>query len=91
MLCVSVFVQSINSFGCLINYFVNKCEHHRKYKMNIIDTLYENEDLSTDEGIEAICEKIKNLNVSSGNSIFRSNSMFIFTEMLLFGFPNRMG
>ncbi|XP_055299578.1 conserved oligomeric Golgi complex subunit 4 [Sitodiplosis mosellana] len=30
--------------------------------MNIIDTLYDNEDLSTDEGIEAICEKIKNLN-----------------------------
>lgn len=32
--------------------------------MNIIDTLYDNEDLSTDEGIETICEKIKNLNVS---------------------------
>lgn len=32
--------------------------------MNIIESLYEDEDLSTDEGIEAICEKIKNLNVS---------------------------
>lgn len=32
--------------------------------MNAIESLYENEDLSTDEGIEAICEKIKNLNVS---------------------------
>lgn len=32
--------------------------------MNLIDSLYENEDLSTDEGIEGICEKIKNLNVS---------------------------
>lgn len=32
--------------------------------MNIIESLYENEDLSTDDGIEAICEKIKNLNVS---------------------------
>lgn len=35
--------------------------------MNIIETLYENEDLSTDEGIEAICEKINNLNVSFGD------------------------
>lgn len=32
--------------------------------MNIIETLYDNEDLSTEEGIEAICGKIKNLNVS---------------------------
>lgn len=32
--------------------------------MTTIDLLYENEDLSTDEGIEAICEKIKYLNVS---------------------------
>lgn len=33
--------------------------------MNIIETLYENEDLSTDKGIDAICEKIKCLNVSN--------------------------
>lgn len=32
--------------------------------MNIIDTLYDNADLSTDEGIDAICKKIQNLNVS---------------------------
>lgn len=32
--------------------------------MNIIESLYEDEDLATDEGIETICEKIKNLNVS---------------------------
>lgn len=32
--------------------------------MNIVETLYDNEDLSTDVGIEAICEKIRNLNVS---------------------------
>lgn len=32
--------------------------------MNLIESLYEDEDLSTDDGIEAICEKIKNLNVS---------------------------
>lgn len=38
--------------------------------MNIIDTLYDNEDLSTDDGIEAICEKIKNLNVSFAEHSF---------------------
>lgn len=32
--------------------------------MNIIESLYEDEDLATDDGIEAICKKIKNLNVS---------------------------
>lgn len=32
--------------------------------MNIIDTLYDDGDLTTDEGIDAICEKIKSLNVS---------------------------
>lgn len=32
--------------------------------MTAIDSLYENEDLSTDEGVEAVCEKIKALNVS---------------------------
>lgn len=38
--------------------------------MNIIDTLYENEDMSTDESIDAICEKIKNLNVSFRRKFF---------------------
>lgn len=33
--------------------------------MNLIESLYEDEDLSSDEGINAICEKIKNLNVST--------------------------
>lgn len=32
--------------------------------MNLIDSLCENEDLLTDEGIEAICEKIKQKDVS---------------------------
>lgn len=32
--------------------------------MNMIDTLYEDENLSTNDGIDAICEKINNLNVS---------------------------
>lgn len=32
--------------------------------MNLIESLFENEDLLTDEGIEAICEKIKQKDVS---------------------------
>lgn len=60
--------------------------------MNLIESISENEDLSTDEGIEAICEKIRNLNVSqicvlnhySGQlSVFKQNKHSFFLKSKL--------
>lgn len=55
--------------------------------MNIIDTLYEDENLSTNDGVDAICEKINNLNVSLikyiswvadlGAAFFNSSFVFV--------------
>lgn len=52
--------------------------------MNIIDTLYDNEDLSTDQGIEAICKKITDLNVSIDKIMCSSPIHIWIDEFLLF-------
>lgn len=46
--------------------------------MNLIESLYEHEDLSSDDGINAICDKIKNLNVSTLKMVLKQASWDIF-------------
>lgn len=68
-----IFHNTANQF---INFERNKNQKNktlRALRMNLDELLYENVDLSTDDGVDAVREKIRSLNVS----LEQINNLFV--------------